>query len=130
MSSVKTVTDQNGIRYELTEMLGQGGQGSVYAVKGGRLAVKIITGTSPAARDHLRNQLAGEAEDEAVRVVIRRSGEGRCVAQRLHDHALVIRRQALNLERQRRHDGGHDRPDQFLHRRTITLARISASKIS
>ena len=36
--------DQNGVRYELGELLGRGGQGAVYAVKGGRLAVKLVAG--------------------------------------------------------------------------------------
>lgn len=54
---LKFVTDQNGIRYELSERLGQGGQGSVYAVKGGRLAVKLIMGGDQLRRDRLRNQI-------------------------------------------------------------------------
>lgn len=48
----------NGVRYELTELLGRGGQGEVYAVKGGRLAVKIVTGRSQHSREQMRNQLA------------------------------------------------------------------------
>lgn len=54
---LKSVVDQNGVRYELTELLGRGGQGAVYAVKGGRLAVKIIEAGRQANRDRLRNQL-------------------------------------------------------------------------
>lgn len=56
-ATTRTVTDQNGVRYELAELLGRGGQGAVYAVKGGRLAAKIITGGSPDRRERLRNQL-------------------------------------------------------------------------
>ena len=33
MSKVKSVVDANGVRYELVELLGRGGQGAVYAVK-------------------------------------------------------------------------------------------------
>lgn len=57
MSAIKTVTDRNGVRYELAEMLGRGGQGAVYAVKGGRLAAKIMAGGNQTDRDQLRNQL-------------------------------------------------------------------------
>lgn len=57
MSALMTVIDQNGVRYELTKLLGRGGQGEVYAVKGGRLAVKIMSGCNQYQRDRLRNQL-------------------------------------------------------------------------
>jgi DNA-binding helix-hairpin-helix protein with protein kinase domain len=57
MRPIKTVTDQNGVRYELTALLGRGGQGAVYAIKGGRLAVKILTDGNQARRERLRNQL-------------------------------------------------------------------------
>jgi len=57
MSTTRTVTDQNGIRYELTALLGRGGQGAVYAIKGGRLAVKIVVGGNQTSRERLRNQL-------------------------------------------------------------------------
>lgn len=57
MNAIRAVTDQNGVRYELAELLGRGGQGAVYSVKGGRLAVKIIEESSQADRDRLRNQL-------------------------------------------------------------------------
>ncbi|MFO8079039.1 MAG: serine/threonine protein kinase [Armatimonadota bacterium] len=55
---MKTVTDRNGVRYELTHQIGRGGQGAVWAVKGGRLAVKIVPGGNEARRDRLRNQLS------------------------------------------------------------------------
>jgi len=51
MSTTRTVTDQNGIRYELTALLGRGGQGAVYAIKGGRLAVKIVVGGNQTSRE-------------------------------------------------------------------------------
>lgn len=57
MSRGKTVTDQNGVRYKLTSLLGRGGQGAVYAIKGGRLAVKIFSVGNQARRERLRNQL-------------------------------------------------------------------------
>jgi eukaryotic-like serine/threonine-protein kinase len=57
MKTINAVTDLNGVRYDLTESIGHGGQGTVYAVKGGRLAVKILASGSQARRDRLRNQL-------------------------------------------------------------------------
>ncbi len=58
MSGARIVIDSNGVRYELTGLLGRGGQGAVYAVKGGRLAVKIVAGQGPSRRERMRNQLA------------------------------------------------------------------------
>lgn len=57
MSTVKSICDVNGIRYELAGLLGRGGQGSVYAVKGGRLAVKVFHKSSHQQRERIRNQL-------------------------------------------------------------------------
>ncbi len=56
MNQVKSVVDANGVRYELAGLLGRGGQGAVYAVKGGRLAVKIVAGSTPRRRELMRNQ--------------------------------------------------------------------------
>lgn len=58
MAEKRTVTDMNGVRYELTHLLGRGGQGAVYAAKNGRLAVKLVGGRSVAERERMRNQLA------------------------------------------------------------------------
>jgi len=57
MSIVKSVVDINGVRYELGEQLGRGGQGAVYAVKSGRLAVKLVDGQGSSNRERMRNQL-------------------------------------------------------------------------
>ncbi|MDF1552529.1 MAG: hypothetical protein P1P84_05670 [Deferrisomatales bacterium] len=57
MSKVRSVIDANGVRYELVELLGRGGQGAVYAVKGGRLAVKLVAGQGQEHRERMRNQL-------------------------------------------------------------------------
>ncbi len=57
MAHMKAVIDQNGVRYELDRLLGQGGQGSVYSIMGGRLAAKIILGGSRLKRERLRSQL-------------------------------------------------------------------------
>lgn len=57
MSTVRSVVDANGVRYDLVELLGRGGQGAVYAVKGGRLAVKLVEGRSQMDRERMRNQL-------------------------------------------------------------------------
>jgi DNA-binding helix-hairpin-helix protein with protein kinase domain len=56
MSKSRSVVDANGVRYELMELLGRGGQGAVYAVKGGRLAVKLVAGRSQRDRERMRNQ--------------------------------------------------------------------------
>jgi len=47
----------NGMRYKLGRLLGQGGQGAVFEVEGGKLAVKIVFDRSVSRRDLLRNQL-------------------------------------------------------------------------
>ena len=57
MSNARSVVDVNGVRYELAHLLGRGGQGAVYAVKGGRLAVKLVAGHGPNRRERIRNQL-------------------------------------------------------------------------
>ncbi len=58
MNERRYVQDVNGQRYWLGHLLGRGGQGEVYAVEGGRLAVKIIRfGKSPVRREQLRRQL-------------------------------------------------------------------------
>lgn len=55
--NIKEVFDMNAVRYPIKRKLGQGGQGKVYEVDGGRLAVKLIFNRSSARREHLRNQL-------------------------------------------------------------------------
>ena len=56
-SGSRQVTDLNGARHVLTRQLGQGGQGAVFEVRGGRLAAKIIFDSSSSRREQLRNQL-------------------------------------------------------------------------
>lgn len=58
MTCKRTVIDSNGVRYELAEKLGEGGQGVVYAVKGARLAVKLLTDRRPTRCEQMRNQLS------------------------------------------------------------------------
>lgn len=50
-----TVIDELGTPYELTEELGEGGQGKVFAVSGGRYAVKLLPPKSD--RETLRRKL-------------------------------------------------------------------------
>lgn len=55
------LVDEQGVTYELTECLGKGGQGAVFSVKGGRVAIKLYTGPDaidPRRRDRLRLQLS------------------------------------------------------------------------
>ncbi|MUG96349.1 serine/threonine protein kinase [Scytonema sp. UIC 10036] len=53
----KRVVDVLGHVYELEKELGRGGQGAVFAVKNGNLAVKVLFDRSPVRRTHLRKQL-------------------------------------------------------------------------
>lgn len=52
------VTDMNGVRYTLSRPIGEGGQGTVVAVRGSRLAVKLLHERSAAQRERLRGRLA------------------------------------------------------------------------
>lgn len=58
MSPPESVTSVHGSRYELGRELGRGGEGAVFAVEGGRLAVKLLRDRSSRARDRLRDRLA------------------------------------------------------------------------
>jgi DNA-binding helix-hairpin-helix protein with protein kinase domain len=51
------VSDVLGRVYELEKELGRGGQGTVFAVKNGNLAVKVLSNSSPVRCTHLRQQL-------------------------------------------------------------------------
>ncbi|WP_052518789.1 protein kinase domain-containing protein [Archangium violaceum] len=53
----RQVVDMNGMRYRLGRQLGQGGQGAVFEVEGGKLAAKLVFDRSASRRDRLRNQL-------------------------------------------------------------------------
>jgi len=46
MSDLKSVVDSQGCRYSLVKRIGEGGQGVVYAVQGGRMAVKVLNSSS------------------------------------------------------------------------------------
>ena len=50
----QVVTDLEGRRYTLANLIGQGGQGDVFEVKEGRLAVKILRSVSESDRQRLR----------------------------------------------------------------------------
>lgn len=52
------VIDTNGTRYPLDRLLGRGGQGAVFAVRGRDLAVKISTARHPAAQQRVRENIA------------------------------------------------------------------------
>ena len=58
MSRPNTVTSIHGTRYSFGHELGRGGEGAVFAVEGGRLAVKLLRDRSPRSRDRLRDRLA------------------------------------------------------------------------
>ena len=58
MSKPDAVTSIHGNRYGLGRELGRGGQGTVFAVEGARLAVKLLRDRSLRAREGLRGQLA------------------------------------------------------------------------
>jgi len=54
---MKRVQDKLNTVYELDKKLGEGGQGAVYSLKGGKRAVKLITGKSEAKRELLHRKL-------------------------------------------------------------------------
>ena len=58
MSRPDTVNSIHGTRYSLGRELGRGGEGAVFAVEGGRRAVKLLRDRSPRSRDRLRDRLA------------------------------------------------------------------------
>ena len=80
-----TVSDAGGAHYALGAMLGHGGQGAVFAVRGRPLAVKLLNAATPTAR--LRTQ-------EAVARVKRLPLEGLTVARPLralaHPHVGYV----------------------------------------
>ena len=53
----QAVTDLEGRRYTLVKLIGQGGQGEVFEVKEGRLAVKLLRSASEEARERLRRSI-------------------------------------------------------------------------
>jgi DNA-binding helix-hairpin-helix protein with protein kinase domain len=55
---MQTVLDTNGSAYKLSRRIGSGGQGTVFEVQGGKLAVKFLKSTSGLQRELLQNQLA------------------------------------------------------------------------
>jgi len=55
---MRTVTTTQGAQLTLGRRIGQGGQGSVFAVEGQRRAVKLVHDRSERARQRLRDQLA------------------------------------------------------------------------
>jgi eukaryotic-like serine/threonine-protein kinase len=52
------VVDTNGAKYALDRLLGHGGQGAVYAVRGRNLAVKLSTARHVTARQRVRENIA------------------------------------------------------------------------
>ena len=58
MSRPDTVVSTHGSRYSLGYEIGRGGEGNVFVVEGGRLAVKLFRDRSPRSRDRLRDRLA------------------------------------------------------------------------
>lgn len=58
LTPTRRVIDDNGTQYVLSRQLGRGGQGSVYAIEGGKLAVKILEQALPGQPEALRQQLA------------------------------------------------------------------------
>ena len=54
---ISEVFDIHGIRYRLKREIDRGGQGVVYEVEGGKLAIKLIFDSRSASRERLQNQL-------------------------------------------------------------------------
>ena len=57
MNPPTTVTDTNGARHKVGRLLGEGGQGAVYEIEGGRCAVKILSSRASSNTWSLSNQL-------------------------------------------------------------------------
>ena len=53
----KRIINEHGQAYELERELGRGGQGAVFAVRGGRRAIKMLFDRSKSRRESLRGQL-------------------------------------------------------------------------
>ena len=53
----QVVTDLDGHRYTLDKLIGQGGQGEVFEVREGRLAVKLLRSANEAERERIRRCL-------------------------------------------------------------------------
>ncbi len=58
INSPDAVVDVDGVHYPLDRLLGQGGQGAVYAVRGKDLAVKLLGVRQPSARERVRENIA------------------------------------------------------------------------
>ena len=56
-SAGRRIADENGTIYELDRRLGEGGQGTVFLVRNGRQAVKILQNTTQSRREDLRRQI-------------------------------------------------------------------------
>lgn len=52
-----TLTDELGRIHQIDSIIGRGGQGVVYSLKGGRLAAKVLSEPSLARRERLRSKL-------------------------------------------------------------------------
>jgi predicted Ser/Thr protein kinase len=57
MTEPRFVIDSRRNRYELGRLLGEGGQGVVYEIKGGKLAAKLLRTTDPAESNRIENQI-------------------------------------------------------------------------
>lgn len=57
LSAGDIVVDEKGSQYRIENLVGRGGQGAVYAVEGGRYAVKTVTNASKRERDALRHRI-------------------------------------------------------------------------
>jgi len=59
LDEIKAVKDENGKIYEVKKRIGEGGQGIVFEVKGGKQAIKLIRSSSSICREQLRTKLQG-----------------------------------------------------------------------
>ena len=108
MSKARSVVDANGVRYELSELLGRGGQGAVYAVKGGRLAVKLVGGRKVSApRAHAQPAHARPASARRGAFPSQAARDAPPAAHRLRDGLLtgMVPIRACSPRRRARHVG-------------------------
>jgi serine/threonine protein kinase len=72
MNMQRSVTDENGRKYNLVRKLGSGGQGTVWGTDDQDFAIKLIQGNSKQKRDEIRQRIAAVKRMEFGRLPLAR----------------------------------------------------------